>query len=65
MDLIDEIQRRLQNEKRDPATLFSVLKNEGVKMFMTNTANEEQIITCCVSLISMFQQLEKQKNEKS
>ena len=64
MDLLEEIKRRLENESRDPITLFESLRSEGMKMFLTRKLNSEQVVSCCVALISMYEQLEKQKTNK-
>ena len=61
MDLLEEIKRRLENETRDPATLFESLRSEGMKLFLTRQLNPEQVVSCCVALIAMYQKLEEQK----
>lgn len=61
MNLLEEIKRRLENESRDPVTLFESLRNEGMKLFLTRKLNAEQVVSCCVALIAMYKQLHEGK----
>lgn len=58
--MLEEIKRRLENETRQPAELFESLRGEGMKMFLTRKLNQEQVIGCCVALISMYEQLNRE-----
>lgn len=58
MKILDEISRRLEIERRSPQELFAYLKQNGMMIFMARRINQEQVIGCCVAMISMYEQLE-------
>ncbi len=55
--MLEEIRRRLENEKRSPAELFNYLKQAAMTIFVTRRLNSEQVISCCVALIAMHDKL--------
>ena len=59
MEIMKEIQTRIENENRPSETLYQEIKGLGLQMFMTNTLNKEQVIIFCSDLVKLYLNLKK------
>ena len=61
MDILDEIRRRVQEEKRTPPELYETMRAVIVQMLITQSMSREQVVSFCSSMVSMYNQRDKQK----
>ena len=57
MDLLKEIERRLETEERTPAELMGSLQNMMLGMYINRKLNTETVIASCVCLIALHDKL--------
>jgi len=57
MDLLKEIERRLEAEERTPAELMGALQNMMLGMYINRKLNTETVIASCVCLIALHEKL--------
>ena len=57
MDLLKEIERRLETEERTPAELMGSLQNMMLSMYISRKINTETVVASCVCLIALHDKL--------
>ena len=57
MEILDDIQKRIEVDKSTPEELFIKIRNTGLQMFMSKSLSREQVIVMCSSLIKMYNDL--------
>ena len=57
MDLLKEIERRLETEERTPAELMGALQNLMLGMYVRRKMSTETVIASCVCLLALHSQL--------
>ena len=62
MDLLNEIERRLQIEERTPAELMESLQNMMMGMYFRRKLSTEVVISSCVCLIALHDKLKGAQN---
>lgn len=60
MEIIQEIQNKIDNENRDPLTLYNEIKNYGLLMFTTNKMTKDLVVAVCADLVKLYEQLKSQ-----
>lgn len=57
MNLIQEIQARLEKESRSPQELYNEVRQLGVQMAITNNLGKTQVVMFCSSLLKLYELL--------
>jgi hypothetical protein len=64
--LLKELKRRIERENRPSEQLYVSLKQSGAYMFMTNTMNQDLVLSFCAAMLKLYCNLtEKHKEENS
>ena len=53
-DLLKQIQTKIEEDTRSSEEIYSMLKQLGTYMFMTNTLSRDNVILFCSSLIKLY-----------
>ena len=61
MQIIKEIQHRVEDEARTNEELYITVKDNMVRMFFSGSMSKEQVVTVCSSLIKLYKNLSKEK----
>ena len=64
MEILDEIQHRIESESRSSGELVSTLRQLGTYMFITGTITKEQVVTFCSSLIKLYNNTKEKYDAK-
>lgn len=64
MEILDEIQHRIESESRLSGELVSTLRQLGTYMFITGTITKEQVVTFCSSLIKLYNNTKEKYDAK-
>jgi len=57
MDLLKEIERRLETEERTPAELMEALQSMMMGMYFRRKLSTETVVSSCVCLIALHDRL--------
>lgn len=64
MEILEEIQHRIESESRSSSELVSTLRQLGTYMFITGTITKEQVVTFCSSLINLYNNTKEKYDAK-
>jgi len=64
MEILEEIQHRIDSESRSSSELVSTLRQLGTYMFVTGTITKEQVVTFCSSLIKLYNNTKEKYDAK-
>jgi len=62
--LLKELKRRVDAEKRPSTELYASIRQLGLQMFLTNTMGRESVLQFCSCMLKLYSNLaEKNKEE--
>ncbi len=55
MPILEEIQRRIEQERRSPEDLYATMRGIVMQMLFTQSMNREQVVSFCSSMIRLYE----------
>ena len=63
--LLKELRRRIESEKRPSTELYASIRQLGMQMFLTNTMGRESVLMFCAAMLKLYDNLKAKEGAAS